>query len=167
MKKNNNKSFWPYGITLAILAVVIMGAGTIMIALKHPVQMDEAYLEKQYQEVDGHINEIKESQKLFSQQYKIILSNTKFKIGQNRLKIDVLDKYSNRHVNNMKLSVKITRPDSDRFDIKLKSKDGENKGYLFHKFNIDKYGRWIVLIKASNGKFEGFLRKEIDVSGNS
>ncbi len=165
--KNNNKSFWPYGIILAILAVVIMGAGTIMIAVKHPVQMDEAYLDKHYQDVDGHINEIMESQKLFRKQYKIILSNTKFKIGQNSLNINILDKYSKRHVDNMKVSVKITRPDSDKFDIKLKSKDGKDKGYLFPKFDIDKYGRWIVLIRASNGKIEGFLKREIDVSGNS
>ncbi len=167
MKKDNSKSFWPYGITLAILAVVIMGAGTIMIALKHPVQMDEAYLDKHYQEVDGHINEILESERLFSKQYKIILSNTKFKIGKNSLKVDIIDKYSHRHVDNMKVSVKITRPDSDEFDIKLKSKDGEDKGYLFPAFDINKHGRWIVLIKASNNKVEGFLKREIDVLGNS
>jgi len=164
---NKKKSFWPYGITMAILAVVVMGAGTIMIALKHPVQMDEAYLQKNYQNVDHNINEIKESQQLFNQQYKIVLKNKNFHIGQNKLHIDITDRYSSKHVDNMSVSIKITRPDSDAFDIKLKATDNKNNAYIAPKFKIEKLGRWIVLVRATNGKVEGYLKKEIDVLGNS
>ncbi len=158
--KNQNKSFWPYGITIAILAVVVMGAGTIMIALKHPVQMDEAYMKK-YQKVDSHINEIKKSEELFKKQYYVEISNKHFTIGKNRLIINVKDKYTNRHADNLLIKVKITRPDDDTHDIKLSSKEKGDK-YIFPDFYIKKPGRWIVLVDISNGKVSAYYQKEID-----
>ncbi|NPA73446.1 MAG: hypothetical protein GXO12_01925 [Epsilonproteobacteria bacterium] len=163
MKKNNNKTFWPYGITIAIIAVVIMGAGTIMIALQHPVQMDEAYMKK-YQNVDNHYNEIQKSQEIFDSKYKVSINNDAFKIGKNTLLVSVLDKSSNQSVENLNLKVKITRPDDDRFDIKLASSDTKEGHYIFPKFSINKRGRWIVLLSISDGKVEGFFKKEIDVN---
>ncbi len=161
-KKNNNKSFWPYGITLAILAVVVMGAGTIMIALKHPVQMDEAYMKK-YQKVDNHYDEIQKSQELFDKKYKVIIKNDSFKLGRNQLLIDVTNRENNSQVANMVLSIKITRPDDDRLDIKMSSKKVGDDGYVFPTFEIKNRGRWIVLLNISDGKVDGFFKKEVDV----
>lgn len=159
--EKKKKTFWPYGITIAILAVVVMGAGTIMIALKHPVQMDEAYMKK-YQKVDSHINEIKKSEELFKKQYAVKISNDTFTIGKNNLDISVLDNYTGRHAENLLISVKITRPDDDRYDIKLTSKENGDR-YIFPTFKINKKGRWIVLVDISNGKVSGYYKKEIDV----
>ena len=159
MSKKKN-SFWPFGITLAILAVVVMGAGTIMIALKHPVQMDEAYMKK-YQNVDDHINEIEKSQELFDKQYSVSINNSFFNIGKNRLDISIKDKYTQKNADNLKINVKITRPDDDRYDIKLTSKEsGDN--YIFSPFEIKKPGRWIILVDATNGKVSGYYKKEVD-----
>jgi len=163
MKKNNNKSFWPYGITLAILAVVVMGAGTIMIALKHPVQMDEAYMKK-YQNVDNHYNEIQKSQELFDKKYKVVIKNDNFKLGENRLYVNVLNKQDNSQIKDLTLDVKITRPDDDRLDIKMSSKKAGEDSYVFPSFEIKNRGRWIVLLSVSDGKVEGFFKKEIDVN---
>ena len=158
--KKNNKSFWPYGITLAILAVVVMGAGTIMTALKHPVQMDEAYMKK-YQSVDNHINEIEKSQELFNKQYSVSIENKFFILGNNKLNISVKDKYTNKSADNLKINVKITRPDDDRYDIKLTSKESGDS-YQFPSFDIKKPGRWIILVDVTNGKVSGFYKKEVD-----
>jgi len=157
---SKKKSFWPYGITLAILAVVVMGAGTIMVALKHPVQMDEAYMKK-YQNVDNHINSLLKSQELFDKQYKIIINTNSFVIGKNSLDLDVVDRHTNRHADNISLKIKITRPDDDRYDIKPIAKDSSN-GFKISDFDIDKRGRWDLIIEASNGKVEGYYKKEID-----
>jgi hypothetical protein len=159
--KEKKKTFWPYGITIAILAVVVMGAGTIMIALKHPVQMDEAYMKK-YQNVDNHFNEIKKSEELFKKQYDVKIINSTFTIGKNSLDISVLDKYTGRHAENLLINVKITRPDDDRYDIKLTSKE-RGESYIFPSFEINKKGRWIMLVDVSNGKVSGYYKKEIDV----
>jgi len=157
---NNNKTFWPYGITIAILAVVVMGAGTIMIALKHPVQMDEAYMKK-YQNVDNHINEIQKSQELFNRQYSVKINNDKFTLGKNSLSISVTDRYTNKIAENLNINVKITRPDDDRYDIKLTSKEKAD-GYTFPTFDIKKPGRWLILVDVSNGKVGGYFKKEVD-----
>jgi len=158
--KKNKKSFWPYGIVMAILAVVIMGAGTIKIALTHPVQMDEAYMKK-YQNVDNHINEIQKSEELFKKQYSVDIDNKKFALGKNKLDITVKDKYTNKIADNLNIKVKITRPDDDRYDIKLVSKESAN-GYEFPSFDINKQGRWIILVDISNGKVNGYFKKEVD-----
>ncbi len=154
------KSFWPYGITIAILAVVVMGVGTIVTALKHPVQMDEAYMKK-YQNVDNHINEIKKSQELFDKQYSVKIKNKQFNLGKNRLNIIVTDRYTNKIADNLTISVKITRPDDDRFDIKLAAKEKADK-YIFPEFDIKKPGRWLILVDVSNGKVGGYYKKEVD-----
>ncbi len=158
--KKNNKTFWPYGITIAILAVVVMGAGTIMIALKHPVQMDEAYMQK-YQNVDNHINEIQKSQELFNKQYSVKINNNQFILGKNRLSITVTDRYTNKTADNLSINVKITRPDDDRYDIKLISKEVAD-GYTFPAFDIKKPGRWLILVDINNGKVGGYFKKEVD-----
>jgi len=158
--KKNNKTFWPYGVTLAIIAVVIMGAGTIKIALTHPVQMDEAYMKK-YQNVDNHINEIQKSQELFNKQYSIKINNDKFQLGNNSLNITARDKFTGKSAKNLQMKVKITRPDDDRYDIKLASKE-DAKGYNFPTFKITKEGRWIILVEVSNGKVNGYFKKEVD-----
>ena len=163
MGKNSNKTFWPYGITIAILAVVVMGVGTIMIALKHPVQMDEAYMKK-YQSVDNHYNEIQKSQKLFDQKYSVSIKNDHFNMGENTLVVMVMDKATNKVAENLKINVKITRPDDDRLDIKLQSTSKDQNGYIFPKFEINNKGRWIVLLSISDGKYDGFFKKEVDVN---
>ena len=154
------KSFWPYGITIAILAVVVMGAMTIKVALNHPVQMDEAYMKK-YQNVDNHINEIKKSQELFDKQYSVKIKNKQFNLGKNRLNIIVTDRYTNKIADNLTISVKITRPDDDRYDIKLAAKEKADK-YIFPEFDIKKPGRWLILVDVNNGKVGGYYKKEVD-----
>ncbi len=157
---SKKKSFWPYGITLAILGVVVMGAGTIMLALKHPVQMDEAYLKK-YQNVDNHINEIKKEQDLFLKQYSVKIATNSFRVGKNDLKVDIKDNFTGRHADNLTIKVKITRPDSDTADITLKAKD-TGSTYKIPEFDIKKPGRWIVLLDITNNKISGYFKKEID-----
>jgi len=158
--KKNNKSFWPYGITIAILAVIAMSAGTIIVALKHPVQMDEAYLKK-YQNVDNHINEIQKEQELFDKQYSVKIKTSQFKLGKNSLNIVVTDRYTDKIADNLTINVKITRPDDDRYDIKLNSKERDGK-YIFPQFDITKPGRWFILVSISNAKISGYYKKEVD-----
>jgi len=159
--RDNSKSFWPYGITLAILAVVALGVGTILVALKHPVQMDETYMKK-YQNVDNHFNEIQKSQELFKKQYDVKIITDRLTIGKNSFNIKVTDKFTSKPAENLLINVKITRPDDDRYDIKLTSKE-KGESYVFPSFDINKKGRWIILVDISNGKVSGYYKKEIDV----
>ncbi len=161
MKKNNQKSFWPYGITIAIIAVIIMAAGTLVIAINHPVQMDEAYMKK-YQNVDTHINEIKKSQRLFDEKYTILISKKYFKIGKNDLCVDIINKNTKQTNKKLKVYIKLTRPDNDKYDIKIDPVSISDRGYMFSDIDIKKAGRWIILLSVTDGKVDGFFKKEID-----
>ena len=56
----DKKTFWPYAIVLSFIAIIIACAVTIIIALKHPVEMDSSDMQS-YQNVDENITFIKES----------------------------------------------------------------------------------------------------------
>ena len=48
------KSFWPYGIVLSIVAIILACAATIVVAINNPVEMDSAYMQS-HQSVDENI----------------------------------------------------------------------------------------------------------------
>ena len=64
----DKKTFWPYAIVLSFIAIIIACAVTIIIALKHPVEMDSTYMQS-YQNVDENITFIKESEKRFDEKF--------------------------------------------------------------------------------------------------
>ncbi|WP_262369842.1 FixH family protein [Campylobacter concisus] len=64
----DKKTFWPYAIVLSFIAIIIACAVTIIIALKHPVEMDSSYMQS-YQNVDENITFIKESEKRFDEKF--------------------------------------------------------------------------------------------------
>ncbi|EFU5122702.1 hypothetical protein ACMHOY_001450, partial [Campylobacter jejuni] len=49
------KSFWPYGILLSLLAIIIACIVTIFIASHHPVYEDDFYFDS-YQNVENNYN---------------------------------------------------------------------------------------------------------------
>ena len=52
------KSFWPYGIVLSIVAIILACVATIVVAINNPVEMDSAYMQS-HQSVDENITFIK------------------------------------------------------------------------------------------------------------
>lgn len=76
--RNNSKTFWPYGIALSIVAIVIACIVTIVIALKNPVQMDNFYMDR-YQNVDENISEIHDSQRRFDSKFDVVFNGAEIK----------------------------------------------------------------------------------------
>ena len=62
------KSFWPYGIVLSIVAIILACAATIVVAINNPVEMDSAYMQS-HQSVDENITFIKESEARFDEKF--------------------------------------------------------------------------------------------------
>ncbi len=162
MQNNNKKrfNFWPYGITISIVAVVILCIDMIVISLKNPVYMDDFYLEK-YQNVDENINKIITSQKKFDKKYTIEVDMAeKFSAKNNSIKIKIVDKITAKNAKNAKIELLITRPDSSKFDKKLSVIEIKDGYYIFQPFDIEKKGRWQIMLKVSIGKLVSFTRVE-------
>ncbi len=149
MKKQSKLSElrWPIGIILAIFAVIGLGIWTIEQANVNPVVMDDYYFES-YQDVELNINEIRNKQIAFDKKYDTqILANTPFVIGQNSIAIKLTTKADAKPVADANITVKITRPDTDKFDKMPKVTSYENGIYHIEPFAVEKIGRWQIMTK--------------------
>ncbi len=153
-KKEAN--FWPYAIVGMILTVVMLGAWTIKVALKNPVQLENSYMMK-YQDVDEKINEILEKQRLFDMKYSMALDSNRLKLGKNRVEVKLFDK-NGMPVSGAKIKVLLTRPDTAQYDIELDEFTYSDGRYLSREFTLEKRGRWNIVAKVELGGDEGFKK---------
>ncbi len=171
MKKRN---YWPLffiGIFGFVFSMIIW---TVTQALKAPVIEDKSFINK-YQYVDENYNSIMESNMRFLNKYTLNfdLNGTIFplttddmkfgqrvlekfsnhknilKIGENSLKVEILDNKSNeKKVANIDLLV--TKTMSDESDIELKNDNFKETNRVYEtNFNLKEETNWII-----TGKFE-------------
>ncbi len=153
-KKEAN--YWPYAIVGMILTVVILGAWTIKVAIKNPVQLENSYMMK-YQDVDENINEILEKQRRFDMKYSIALDSNRLKPGKNRIEVKILDN-KGAPVKGAKVKVLLTRPNTAQHDIELEKFAYSDGRYLSEEFILDKIGRWNIVAKVELGGDEGYKK---------
>ncbi len=149
MKKQSKLSElrWPIGIILSIFGLIALSIWTIQQANIKPVVMDDYYFDS-YQNVEANINEIQAKQIAFDKKYNTqILANTPFVIGQNEIGIKLTTKSDNQPVADANITVKITRPDTDKYDQMLKVTSYENGIYHLTPFQVEKIGRWQIMTK--------------------
>lgn len=149
MKKQSKLSElrWPIGIILSIFGLIALSIWTIQQANIKPVVMDDYYFES-YQNVEANINEIQAKQIAFDKKYNTqILANTPFVIGQNEIGIKLMTKTDNQPVADANITVKITRPDTDKYDQMLKVTSYEDGVYHLTPFQVEKIGRWQIMTK--------------------
>ena len=75
------KNYWPHAIVIVLCFMVFACAMVVKIAIDNPVQVDSFYLEK-YQQVNENINEIREKQKIFEENYTLEYKTIKFTMGE-------------------------------------------------------------------------------------
>lgn len=155
----NERNYWPHTVIGMIVACVIACGWTIKIAvMDHPVEMDTFYMEK-YQKVDQNINEILELQAAFNAQFDLTYSTEKFALGKNSMVISLKDKKGNA-VENAKVTMMLSRPDSNHENQQLSPSSIQNGEYHFGPFEIAKVGRWQILSKIEVGEFKGYHKNE-------
>ncbi len=161
-EKKNKALHWPIGIFLATIAVVILSIWTIQKANENPVVMDEFYFDK-YQNVELNYNEIQKKQKLFDDNYRFNYNLKELKIGPNKLTITLKD-ISGNPINDANVTIKLTRPFTNKQDINLKVISIENGVYRLNDFNISQIGRWQILSKISKGDAVSFSKTDINAT---
>lgn len=143
-----------------ILATVVACAWTIKIALDNPVEMDTFYMEK-YQKVDQNINEIMELQEKFNAKYDLRYSTESFVMGKNSFSIKLLDKENGKEIENAKVTLLLSRPETNKDNKEMKPSKIENGNYIFDVIEILKPGRWQILTKIEIGEFKGYSKYEV------
>lgn len=170
------KSFWPYGILLSIFAIVCACIYTIYYSLDYPVHLDNFYFDK-YQNVENGYNEIQIKQAKFEQDIKFDTNATILingLVNQNpdqtlrRKKVvpvvnlnQDLEIIFDTNASNLEASLLLTRPDTNEFNQNLQS-NLENGKFSISKFNLDKAGRWQIMMKLINSDDSvGFYKFEL------
>ncbi len=161
MKKERN--YWPHAIVGIILSVVIAGAWTVKIALENPVQEDTYFIDK-YQYVDTNINTLLEKKAKFDAKYSVMCKTDRFDIGKNSLLLKIVDKDGNSKINNAKIELLITRPDTNKYNQNIKPNKIDNGIYYYGEIDIPKIGRWQILAKTKIGDLEGFDKFEVNAT---
>ena len=160
--RNNTKTFWPYGIALSIVAIVIACIATIVIALKNPVQMDNFYMDR-YQNVDENISEIHDSQRRFDSKFDVIFKGAEIKKDGSFL--DVTFEFSvsakSDESPNFATQILLTKPETNEFNQILEYV-WQKRTLTTKSVKLAKEGRWQLLLKLNDGADTGFYKFEIE-----
>ncbi len=152
MQKKDQKNYWPHFIIGLVFFAIGMGIWTITTAIENPVELDNSYM-MNYHQLDKDINKIIESGKKFDKKYRFKLITKTLKEGENTLLIEVSDKKGNI-IQNANIDILVTRPETTKFDKKLKAsfKDGK----YIAKVKLEKKGRWNIIVRVKIDKLEKF-----------
>lgn len=157
MQKNN---FWPYAITLSILAVFGASVATVVIASSTPVQKSDTYM-MDYHEADDRANEIINNSIAFDKLYSIKFAPKSFSSKNALIAYKIEDKQGNI-VKDAKLEVVLTRPDTHQYDIRLNGSLLKDGLYSFNSVKLPKEGRWDIMAKVTIGKHQKFYNLKTD-----
>ena len=163
-KNKNSGMIWPYIIGISILLIFGASVATVIVANKLPVQNSDTYM-MNYHEADAKANELIESRIAFDKKYKIeYISdalNTKSTII--KYKITTVD---GKNVDNAKIKVVITRPNTHEFDMELQNPKIDNGVYTFESVSLPKEGRWNIMAKIDIGSDERYYNLKADTRQN-
>ncbi|MCH5336786.1 MAG: hypothetical protein J1D99_05140 [Campylobacter sp.] len=167
---SKEKTFWPYGILLSILAIIIACIATIIFANNYPVYEDDFYMDK-YQSVDYNFNEIQQKQENFDKLFKVLFQNDKitiagkrkikfYEVSSNELLTFKIEKLGNLNPDVIKASVLLTRPHQNTQDQMLEAKI--EKDILSVSLPELESGRWQLKFKlTANDEAIGFYSFEL------
>lgn len=153
------KTFWPYGILLALFAIVCACAATIIFASHYPVYEDDSYLSK-YQEVDYNFNEIQQKEAKFKQDFGAYLNlkrefDTKkrpiyeLKQGTREIEFFIDEEMEDRSAFNIKATLLLTRPHTNTQDEWLQTSKLILNNHPFR----DKFGKISTALKKSFNRY--------------
>ncbi|TQR32477.1 hypothetical protein DMB92_05110 [Campylobacter sp. MIT 99-7217] len=183
---SKKKTFWPYGILLSLFAIVLACIATIIFASDYPVHEDDFYFEK-YQSVKDNFSQIEEKQKIFDENFAILLKdelkkelvNKKRKqeayvVENERLQILIVEQDKQRFkAKDLNITVKLTRPHTSKEDKFFEFFEEQNASSALlsdtksntRLINLDlsglNKGRYQVKIKAQNEQIIGFKNFEL------
>jgi nitrogen fixation protein FixH len=160
MKKNSG-IIWPIGISLAILCVVGLGAWTIVETGKEPVEESDIYMNK-YQDVDNNANDFINAKIAFDKKYSIEYLGDKLNVDNAKFIYKITTK-DGTVVNDAKIKLIATRPQTHKQDTKLPDANVSNGVYSFET-KLPGVGRWDIMASIEIGTDKRYYNLHMDTT---
>ncbi len=170
---SRDRTFWPYGILLSLLAVIIACVVTIIFANDYPVYEDDFYLDK-YQNIDYNFNQIQQKQARFEELFRLSFENEKLTItGKRKIKsYEVspgellnfkLEKLKDLDPVLLRSEVLLTRPHQNTENQLLQAKIEKELLSIRLPLGLER-GRWQLKLKLrANDEAVGFYSFELRI----
>lgn len=158
MKKDRGLR-WPIGIALAIVCVISMGAWTIVETAKEGLQESDIYM-RNYQDADTDANKLINAKIAFNKKYNIEYLSKQLD-AQNAQLIYKITTKDGKSVNDAKLKVIVTRPQTHDEDMTLNNPKIDNGIYSFET-KLPGIGRWDVMALVEIGADKRFYNLKMD-----
>ena len=164
MGKSNGR-IWPYAIGLSITLVFGFCVATIVVTQTANIQESDAYMLK-YQDADAKANDLIEAKIAFDKQYNVSFISKEITTEYSTFKYSVSDKNGNT-LDNAKLTLAISRPETDEFNEKFETPIIKDKIYSFNDVKFSKPGVWNLLLKVEVGEDYRFYDVKVDTRKNA
>lgn len=159
MNKSNGR-IWPYAIGISITMVFGFCVATIVVTQKANIQESDAYM-THYQDADANANDLIEAQIAFDKKYKIEYITDSIQENNSVIKYRLTDINENP-VNDAKIRIATSRPETAEFNQELDSPVVENGVYSFSGANFPKVGVWNIIAKVNVGDQSRFFNIKAD-----
>ena len=159
MKVNKGK-IWAYSVGFSIIIVFGFCVATVIVTSNANIQETNEYMTN-YQEAENNANDYIDNRIAFDKKYKIKYIYSAMKENGSDVKFQVLN-LNNQSVQNAKLEILISRPETHEFDQKLSNAIYKDGVYVFSDVKFAKKGIWDIIAKVSVGKDSRFYNIKID-----
>jgi len=146
MSKSSSGRVWPYIIGGAITLVFGFCVATIVVTSKADIQESDAYM-THYQDADANANNLIKARIAFDKKYKVEYIKDGIVAKDATIKYKVSDVNGNP-INNAKLILATSRPETSKYDQKFENPKVENGVYTFSGADFPKVGVWNLILKV-------------------
>ncbi len=159
MNKSTGKS-WPYAIAAAITMVFGFCVATIVVTSKADIQESNEYM-THYQDADANANKLIQSRIAFDKNVKIEYVKKQLSADGTNIEYKITDINGNP-INNAKLKVLVSRPETHTLDKDLENPVVENGTYKFVDVSFPKPGVYNLIAKVEVGNLSRFYNIKAD-----
>ena len=159
MSQSSGKA-WPYVIGMAITLVFGFCVATIVVTSKADIQESNEYMSS-YQDADANANALIQSCMAFDKNIKIQYLEKKLQQDGTTIEYKITDINGNP-INNAKLKVLVSRPETHTLDQSLENPIVENGIYKFQDIKFAKPGVYNFIAKVEVGELNRFYNIKAD-----
>lgn len=151
---------WPYSIGIAITLVFGFCVTTIFVTESSQIQESDAYM-THYQDADMNANKLIHERMMFDKKYRLSYLSKSIS-GENAVIEYKVTDINGNLINNAKMKIAISRPETDALDQTLENPTIKEGLYSFNGAKFSKAGVWNIIAKITIGKYSRFYNIKAD-----
>lgn len=159
MKSSLSARIWPYAIGGSIVLVFGFCVATVIVTSSANIQTTNEYMTN-YQTAEINANDYINNKIAFDKKYKI--KYVASKLHDNATVNFKVTDLNNQSVENAKLTILVSRPETHEFDQKRIDAQFVKGVYLFKDVKLPKKGMWDIITKVEVGKYSRFYNVKVD-----